>query len=1054
MGTWTIYTSGADITLIGLILNGVAMICAQATFIWGFAVLASLWQLVRNTTAGSIRAVSGQGGVALSNGLYGVFIALLLAMALTAPGMKCTVQVENNATGAVTVVSNVPFVIAVIPAAGSLMASNVGTLVTTAFSASNPNYDIISASGNGFLDPMKRLLGARTAMLRLGGLDTEVKAVTSACLGPDSGVDYTQINSLVLNAGNSGATAAQTVQINGSDSTALGALLFQASQNINAVVLNIGVTGQTFLNCPDAVTYVVTDINNELASAEFARVIQGAVNGLDQAQPNANYALAQFQAEYDGVRAWSAVPGNLAGGQTQANSETMNWLFAELVANNLNCLQAWGSDKTQCEASMIQANEVERNNIQAASNEVPMLKYAGSFGSYILALIIGLGPVVVMFMMLAGVGAGKSMRTVAHIVVWPLLVTNVGAELVNGMISIQFSNFLASVSQGGFLSLATMGSAYKELSLQVGTGSHIMASLPVLMSMIFALGETAALVSVANEVKPKGTEVGQSMAPSPTDAAPLVHASAPINATQMDGSSRVEPVGALKANSATMAAGELAREFSHSDAQAHTQQDTTSKAFKVAKDWQESVRTGNFSRFGMDRESGYRINSLVEDTQGKGHSERVADGTTATQNNQRGTTLEASGGVGLPGGGKGGLLGISAGTSAATRSAANDTKEHHDTADRSDTSDYARHLAKAFQSDEAQRWTNGQGGDKAKEFRAAQSAVLNFDHLVSDSHSATGSTQDLVRQSERLGLAAQSVGTDEIQHGMNASRPFARYQTANGGEFDRSAEARPYLERAREEMRSGAIGNVQGSMGEREAVVRMRAASHMAVDGKAPAEQRTQAARFLAGAYRALTGIDVAPPTAAEATRSNFAFEAANDPTGINAAALMARRVPGYALSGGSSSRAEAGTATAPGVMGSNTTRLPGNAAGPSPAASHEQTLARTDEERQRVADLARVQESLDGGMTLMAPDGTVEGKVKDLLDDAKDSGLNREGDGTAVRAGKVAAGSVGELVSGRVKSKVRFAHKQTEEERKASAEAAPPPSMAIDAPGFAESGQ
>src|SRR5450631_3458440 len=106
MGTWTIYTSGADITLIGLILNGVAMICAQVNFIWGFAVLASLWQLVRNTTAGSIRAVSGQGGVAISNGLYGVFIALLLAMALTAPGMKCTVQVENNATGAVTVVNN------------------------------------------------------------------------------------------------------------------------------------------------------------------------------------------------------------------------------------------------------------------------------------------------------------------------------------------------------------------------------------------------------------------------------------------------------------------------------------------------------------------------------------------------------------------------------------------------------------------------------------------------------------------------------------------------------------------------------------------------------------------------------------------------------------------------------------------------------------------------------------------------------------------------------------------------------------------------------------
>ena len=208
MGTWTIYTAGADVSLLAAILNGVAMICAQAAFIWGFAILASLWRVIHATTSGAVNAGTGQGGAALTRGTYGAVVPLILAMMLTAPGMMCTVQVENNATSTVTAVANVPFAIAVIPAAGSLMATNVGALVTTAFSTANPNYDVISASGNGFLDPMKRLLGARTAILRLGGLDTEIKALESACLGPDAGLDYTQVNHLVMDAGNTGATAA------------------------------------------------------------------------------------------------------------------------------------------------------------------------------------------------------------------------------------------------------------------------------------------------------------------------------------------------------------------------------------------------------------------------------------------------------------------------------------------------------------------------------------------------------------------------------------------------------------------------------------------------------------------------------------------------------------------------------------------------------------------------------------------------------------------------------------------------------------------------------
>lgn len=118
----------------------------------------------------------------------------------------------------------------------------------------------------------------------------------------------------------------------------------------------------------------------------------------------------------------------------------------------------------ECQATALQAAEVERNNLQQAASEVPMLRYAGSFGNYLLAMIIGLGPAIVMLMMFAGIEAGKCVKTVAHIIVWPLLVVNVGAELVNSMICVDVANYLQSLRQGGWISQASTLSAYKELS--------------------------------------------------------------------------------------------------------------------------------------------------------------------------------------------------------------------------------------------------------------------------------------------------------------------------------------------------------------------------------------------------------------------------------------------------------------------------------------------------------------------------------------------------------------------------------------------------------------
>jgi conjugal transfer mating pair stabilization protein TraG len=521
---WTLYTSSGDVVLLNAIFNGVAMIANNVALVWGFAIFAAMLLTTRTTAAAMIETHRHAGGPVLTRGALHMAAPIFLAMVLTSSDLKVTLTIENTTTGVTSSVANVPIIIAAIPVGGSAMANAIGPAVTTAMSGVNPSYGDITVSGHGFIDPMRRLLAARGAIEHLGSSDTELRIVLGRCLSMEAGTDFSKLNNLVMNAGNSGATAAQSIAINGANPTGVGALLYQAAQNTTGLVPELAIGNTTILNCSDAAALVAADLSAALASVEFPRVVQGAVNGLDQPLPGADYGIGQFLNEYNAMRNWNSMSGTLAVGAAQANAEMINFLFDEEVSAGLNCAQASESNKTVCEATMIQATELERNNLQAAANEVPMLQYSGAFGNYILALIIGLGPVIVMFMMLFGVEMGKCMKTSMHILVWPLLVTNVGAELVNAMLTMQFSNFMNSISQGGYLSPAAIHSAYKELSLQVGVGSHIMASLPVLMSMIFALGEAAGMASVAAEVNPKGNETGKAEAPSPIESAPLMRA--------------------------------------------------------------------------------------------------------------------------------------------------------------------------------------------------------------------------------------------------------------------------------------------------------------------------------------------------------------------------------------------------------------------------------------------------------------------------------------------------------------------------------------------------
>lgn len=970
--------------MLNAIFNGVAMICQQTAFIWGFALFASFWRIASTVFVATVETSSGKAGAVLHRGSYSAVMPLIFAMLLTVPALQKTVQVESTLNGNVTTIDNVPMAIAVIPVGGSLMSTNVGGTVTTAFQAVGTNYPAISAQANGFINPLKILLSARTAVLRLGSVDSQVKTLVSSCLASDAGVDYAAVSAAVVNAGNTGATSAQTIAINGVAGTALGALLFQAAQNATGLVPNLAPNGASVLSCSDAANLVAANITAAMNSREFGRVVQGAVNGMDDPVPTADYSIDNLTTQYTAIATANRVTNTLQGGATQAQQEMYNLLFAEMVNGDLNCLAANSSDKTNCQASMVQAAEIERHNLSSAANIAPMLRYAGNFANYLMALIIGLGPVIVMFMMFAGVDSGKSVKTALHIMVWPLLVSNVAAELVNGMIDIQFANFMTSIRQGGMLTQAEAITIYKELSMQIGVGSQIMASLPVLMSMIFALGESAALVSMARAVSPAVNEAGPGAAPKAIDSPSLVSSSAPYAGTsEAGGTSVVKARGALDAVSSSMQFGNVTQEFSNTLSEADTRQQTISQGQQNLADWKGAFSSGDYSKVGVDHRTGDTIREAYESNLRAGARTTVGEGQAGARLNANSASAGVAGGLKV---GSGGITG-SIGASGDTKTAAQDSLEAKKQSARERSIDESKALVKAVANEIGDSKTVSSGHDTNRALSKTVDTQSSFQKLLSSSQTSTNTTAEALKQSNNFLSGVQKIGPQEIAWQMGTNSDYSRFQLLQGRTFDETPSAQRYLAEAQQEMQNGGIDQVSGNPSARSAVLRTRAATMMAGDQSATPEDRMMALRFLASGAQEMTHVGMKPLN--DEKMHGFNIAAPQDTTGVNPVAVrgaVERHVPGQGIV------APATTAPVPGQTPGNHPRTAARpAAALRPVGGSAPGAVATSPSK---ADALR--EEIKGSVAQGA--AAVKEEEKRQAAVAQEAGLKADGHGTVVR--------------------------------------------------------
>lgn len=885
-----IYTANGDLTTLRAVLNAVAMVCQQNLVIWGFALLAAMWSLFSMTTTATVNAPTGAAGGDLAKRVVGLLIPFCLAIFLTAGGMKSKVTVESGLTGATTTVDNVPALISVVPATASLVSKVVGEKLETAMQATGTDYPSISATGHGFINPLKTLLTSRTAVLRLGGVASEVNAVLSACLGTDSGADYAQVANHVLFAGNlpnavAGPTPVSVWTEVGDARTSIGMLLAEAGQNTDAIVTDVKVGNNDIATCADAANQVGADIDAALKSDEFRRVVQGAVNTADQPNVNGAFGINDIASQYTAARTANLVSGGLAGGVSQANAEVINLLFSELVKNDLECLRADGSNKSTCLAMAVQANEIERNNIQAAANGFESLMYAGAFANQITAVVIGLGPVIVLFMMWSGVGAARNMKVAAHMIVWPLLVMNVGAELINGMIYIKVSNFLEAISQNGYINQSTAVEVYKNFSLEIGTASHLMATLPILMSTIFALGESAALVKISDSMGSNSKDESKAVNPAPVDNAPLVTNSSMARAEQGVGGTNITMTGAIPAIATSAQFGSMQREASNSITSAHQKMHSITEGKTDLQSWTDAFNSGDFSKVGVSDSTGRALRDEFSRNYNATQSGRVGAGISSTKDNFNVTQAGMGAGAEIGAGTKGVGGGVSASADYRTTTGANDNLQAGRHAEQDNAISKSQALAKSFNSFMQSDKYRNIGTDEARSLQRSLGVQKQYADTLSESKSVSDVASDAVKRSSGFVSLNAKIGGAEVANQMKTNADYRRFQLNEGRSFGNSDVARPYLERAHRDIDAGVTDRIEGDPQAKEAMARHRAAFLLATDEQARPEDRLMADQYLLGSTNAMLAarfstLDMKP-------REHYDIGTPTNHSGVNESAVV-----------------------------------------------------------------------------------------------------------------------------------------------------------------------
>ncbi len=859
LGNLTIETSFSDTTLLYSILNGVAMICKETTWIWGFALMVSMWNIMREVTSAALASSSGQGGGKLAQGSLNIIMPLVLAMMLTTPALKSSVNIENVVNGKVSRVDNVPDVIAILPAAASQLGTDLRTVIKTAYGSITSDYPTISASSEGVINPLKALLTSRTAAMRLGGVDSMIRSVVGACIGYDSGYDYASVTEKIRKSGP--VNYGSTISIKGSNSSGISQLLYQASLNTSGFVPDLVVNASEILTCPDAAVYVGQQIEAALDSSEFKRVVLGSSFTPDNPSSSGDYSIDRLIVQWAAMRKSTSVTNVLAAGNSQATTEVLNLFFDEIVSSNLNCLRSDGPNRTTCQAAAIQALEMERNNITRAAASAQSANYAGAFAEHMLALVVGLGPILIMFMMFMGSGASKAMYMAAHVTVWPILVANVGNELINGMIYTHLADFISTLTQGGYLTQPLAIEAYKEFSKQIGVATIIQSSLPVLLSMIFALGASSASVSVASKMNGDGSaKAGAIASPEIQSSAPVVQTGSIASIQQgADGWSKISETGATNFVQQTQTYGDYSQQMARAQSQEVARQKAISEGETQTNSILEKAGKTDTYSTGLDRSTMNRISDSARESLARDNATAATSTVSADKRNSNNTVVgagaSASAGAGV-GGGNSGLFGsLTASLRGDTAAQAQDSLSQSEQARKEEAIRKSKAVESAISKELANTSRTSENHSKVKSLETMLQKQKQYSQTLTETASDRDNSSQTKQAADRLVTFSQNIASENLAQHANVNQGYQRFLVNEGRQFAQLPSAQKHLEAAKEQFTNGGTDRLVGSPLAQQAALNHNAAVRMYNDKSTSDADRQAAANYLSSQGLALNGM-------------------------------------------------------------------------------------------------------------------------------------------------------------------------------------------------------
>jgi len=443
-----------------------------------------------------------------------------------------------------------------------------------------------------------------------------------------------------------------------------------------------------------------------------------------------------------------------------------------------------------------------------------------------------------------------------------------------------------------------------------------MASLPVLMSMIFALGETAGAVSVAGDMQPKGSEVGSDLVPHMANQEALVTSSSRARGQQGAGWVDVGMTGHTDAVSAQSSFRSLTDRASSDLSQAVSTERSEAQQTSVVRDVAEKLARREYQSLGVSQVEGEQLRHTLDNSlrEGSGSSLTTIGGHTSSDSRTSAVGVDASGGASIKG-----VLGAGVNGSMHASSAAVDENTLLENVQKSSNLDVAKSLSHALSADVGSSRTSNQGQDRSKELSEGKSAADSYVESVSHRASNTSALSHGLQQADSFLAQTQRIGASELAHYAANNDEYKFFQFGEGNRFSESQAARPYLAQAERDMGSLSTDAVMGDARSRQAVQRHMAAVSMAKDPKLPEATRLAATGYLVNEANAMThGSFQAPDSHSFGELATPAGGPRND-TGVRARGLSSRA--GGAVAGLQSWHAQVptGPSERPGELGAAT---------------------------------------------------------------------------------------------------------------------------------------